>query len=75
MGNTPRPHDRPLTREAAPLLVSETEAARLLGVSVRTIQKLLRAGGLSARHIGRRTLLPRAEVAAFAASDPRKGRR
>ena len=69
------PHDRPRTREAAPLLISEAEAARLLGVSVRTIQKLLRADRLSARHIGRRTLLPRAEVAAFAIGDSRKGRR
>lgn len=75
MGKPTDNHQRPLTRETEPLLVSESEAARLLGVSVRTIQKLLRAGRLSARYIGRRTLLPRAEVADFAARDSWDGRR
>ena len=62
------PHERSLPRQAAPLLISEAEAARLLGVSLRTIQKLLLTGRLKSKHIGRRTLLRHAELVAFASA-------
>jgi excisionase family DNA binding protein len=45
------------TKQNPPLLVGIAEAARLLGVSTRTVQNLIFGKKLIARKIGRRTLL------------------
>jgi len=62
--------------EAQPLLVSRPEAARLLGLSARTIDYLRSRGVLRARKIGRRALLLRVDLERFAEGQPglRKGK-
>ena len=51
------------------LLVSKRDAAALLSVSTRTIDKLLKAKRLPARKIGRRTLIPRTAIEQLARRD------
>lgn len=53
-----------------PLYLSITEAAAQLGISRSRIYELLRDRELSARKLGRRTLIPRDAVAAFLAGLP-----
>jgi excisionase family DNA binding protein len=48
------------------LVVTRGEAAEALRLSVRTVDKLLAAGQLSARRVGRRVLIPRSEIERFA---------
>jgi excisionase family DNA binding protein len=48
------------------LLVGLPESARLLGISTRTVQRLLRSGVLPRLHIGRRTLLRANDLITFA---------
>lgn len=49
------------------LLVTISEAARLLNLSRPTVRKLLgQPGGLRERRVGRRRLIPRASLEAFA---------
>jgi excisionase family DNA binding protein len=48
------------------LLVSKQEASRQLGISVRTLEKLLATKAIPARRIGRRVLLHRSVVERFA---------
>lgn len=51
------------------LLISKQTAASLLSVSLRTIDNLLAAKRLTARKIGRRTLIPRSAVEQLARRD------
>lgn len=46
--------ERPL-----PLLISRVEAARLMGISLRTLEKLIAAGEIPSRVLRRRRLIPR----------------
>jgi excisionase family DNA binding protein len=48
------------------LVVTREEAAEVLRLSLRTVDKLLAAGQIVARRVGRRVLIPRAEIERFA---------
>lgn len=48
-------------------LVSKREAARSLGVSVRTLERLVAAGELSVVRVGRSVRVTRADLAAYVA--------
>jgi len=52
-----------------PILVSKKEAARVLSVSPRTIDNLIASKELSVRRVGRRCLIPRTALEAFARRD------
>ena len=51
------------------ILYSKREAASLLSVSLRTLENLITEENLPVCRIGRRVLLSRETLAAFAASD------
>ena len=51
-------------------LVDLTTAARLLGVSRTSLYVLMDSGALPSRHVGRRRLVPRAALEAYAAGRP-----
>ena len=51
------------------LLLSKKEASAALSVSVRTIENLIFRKELSARKVGRRTLIPLRSLEAFARKD------
>ncbi len=51
------------------LIVTREEAAEALRLSLRTVDKLLAAGEMSARRVGRRVLIPRSEIERFASED------
>jgi len=53
------------------LLLDKKTAAAALSVSVRTVENLIRNKLLLARHVGRRCLIPRAALEAFARRDHR----
>ena len=42
-----------------PVAVSKTEAAQMLGVSLRTVERLIALKELPVRRLGRRVLIPR----------------
>jgi excisionase family DNA binding protein len=42
-----------------PWLVSRAETARLLGISIRHLEKMIRRGEVPSRVLGRRRLVPR----------------
>ena len=50
------------------LVVTREEAAEALRLSLRTVDKLLAAGEISARRVGRRVLIPRTEIERFVRS-------
>lgn len=52
--------------EEKPILVSRPEAARLLGLSARTVDYLRSKGVLRARKIGKRALILRTDLERFA---------
>jgi excisionase family DNA binding protein len=52
-----------------PILVSKKEAARVLSVSLRTIDNLIAAKELAVRRLGRRCLIPRRALEEFARRD------
>ena len=52
--------------EQSPLLLSRNETARLLNISLRTLEKMLAVGELPHRRLGRRILIPRSSVEQFA---------
>jgi excisionase family DNA binding protein len=52
-----------------PLLASKKEAAEALNVSPRTIHNLIARGELRAKRIGRRVLIPIAELQRLACAD------
>jgi excisionase family DNA binding protein len=52
-----------------PILVSKKEAARVLAVSLRTVDNLIAAKELAVRRLGRRCLIPRKSLDEFARHD------
>jgi excisionase family DNA binding protein len=52
-----------------PALVDITTAARMISCSRTTLYALMDSGELPSRHVGRRRLVPRAALEAFAAGD------
>ena len=59
------------TPEAAsePIALNKQEAAQMLGVSLRTIERLIALKELHVRRLGRRVLIPRASLENFLRSD------
>jgi excisionase family DNA binding protein len=58
----------------AKLLFSRTEFAALTGLSLRTIAELIANSTVRVKHVGRRTLIPRAELLRFCqVGEPIKG--
>ncbi len=53
----------------SPLLIGIADAAATLGLSRRSIERLLTLGRLPRRRLGRRVLIPAAAVRAFASRD------
>jgi len=51
------------------ILMSKREAARMLSLSVRTVDNLIVRKELSARRVGRRVLIPRRALEEFARRD------
>ena len=51
------------------ILASRRDAARALGISVRTLDSLILQGELRARRIGRRVLVEKSELEKFARRD------
>jgi excisionase family DNA binding protein len=51
------------------ILVSKRTAAQLLGLSIRSIELLIASKQLVSRKVGRRRLIPRAELERFARRD------
>jgi excisionase family DNA binding protein len=51
------------------ILLDKKSAAAALSISVRSLENLIRARQLAVRRVGRRTLIPRAALEAFARSD------
>lgn len=49
-----------------PWLVSRAETARLLGISIRTLEKMIARGEIPSRVLGRRRLVPRDFLERFA---------
>jgi excisionase family DNA binding protein len=52
-----------------PLLSPKREAARALAISVRTLETLIALGELKSIRVGRRRLIPTAELQRFARRD------
>jgi excisionase family DNA binding protein len=56
------------------LLFDRTEFAALTGLSLRTVANLIADGTLPVKRVGRRTLIPRAELLHFCEGrEPNKG--
>ena len=55
------------------VLISQSEAARLLGVERTTIWRMCRRGDLDLVHIGSRALVTRASLDAFVRSQVERG--
>jgi excisionase family DNA binding protein len=53
----------------APLLVSKRDAAAMLSLCVRTVDKLIATKQLSARKVGKRVLIPYSALVQFARRD------
>jgi len=51
------------------MLLSKREAARMLSVSLRTVDNLIACRELPARRVGRRVLIPRRALEEFARRD------
>ena len=47
---------------AAPLALRRKEVARVLGLSITTVDRAIKRGDLIAKKYGTRTLVPRAEI-------------
>jgi excisionase family DNA binding protein len=58
-----------LERIPAALALSKLEAARMLGVSIRTVDRLIALKHLSVRRLGRRVLIPRNSLQNLLRSD------
>jgi excisionase family DNA binding protein len=63
---SPKLKSRP---EVLPLLFSQREASRILAISLRTLQSLVASKQLPVRRIGRRVLITRKDLEAFARRD------
>jgi len=55
--------------QTEPILVPRREAARLLGVSTRTVDYLLAKKELTARRVGRRVLISYKQIQSFGQGD------
>jgi excisionase family DNA binding protein len=55
--------------QTEPILVPRREAARLLGVSTRTVDYLLAKKELTARRVGRRVLISYKQIQSFGRRD------
>jgi excisionase family DNA binding protein len=58
-----------MERASDTLTISKLDAARMLGVSVRTVDRLIALKRLPIRRIGRRVLVPRTSLSALLRSD------
>jgi excisionase family DNA binding protein len=56
-------------KKELPLLVSRHDAALLLGICLRTLDKFIANKTLPSRRVGRRILIPHSAVLAFARTD------
>lgn len=54
-----------------PILISKREAAKVLSISLRTLDNLIAAKELAVRRVGRRCLIPRKSLEEFARRDHR----
>ncbi len=61
--------DRIKNEEFRPILVTKQQAARLLAVSVRTVDNLIAQKQLAFRKLGKRTLIPYSAIAQLARHD------
>lgn len=52
-----------------PLLIAKREAAKVLGISVRTLETLISLRQIKSVRVGRRRLIPTAELARFTRQD------
>jgi len=52
--------------DVQPLLYSRRDAARLLGISLRSVDYLIASGKLKSRKIGSRILVPASQIARLA---------
>jgi len=52
-----------------PALYTKSQAATFLGISIRTVNNLLKAKELVRRKIGRKTLIPKTSLEAFLKRD------
>lgn len=58
-----------LTRTPEALALSKLEAARMLGVSLRTVDRLIALKHLQVRRLGRRVLIPRNSLQSLLRAD------
>jgi len=58
-----------LQRVPEAMAMSKIEAARMLGVSVRTVDRLIALKRLPVRRLGRRVLVPRHSLQSFLRAD------
>lgn len=56
-------------RAPEPVAISKSEAAKMLGVSLRTIDRLIALKELPVRRLGRRVLIPRSGLQSLLRSD------
>ncbi|MGA8408961.1 MAG: helix-turn-helix domain-containing protein [Candidatus Acidiferrales bacterium] len=56
-------------RKSGTIALSKQEAARMLGISLRTIDRLIALKELPVRRLGRRVLIPRASLESFLRND------
>jgi excisionase family DNA binding protein len=56
-------------RSSETLAISKIEAARLLGVSLRTVDRLIAVKHLPVRRLGRRVLIPRNSLQSLLRAD------
>jgi len=59
----------PIATKMTTIALSKREAARTLGVSIRTIDRLIALKELPVRRLGRRVLIPRASLESFFRND------
>lgn len=60
---------RPTSTHTFKLLFGKKDCARILGISVRTLENLIASRQLSVRRIGRRVLVHRRDLETFARHD------
>ncbi len=69
LGMTPTDNAKP--SRVDPLMITRGDAAKALGVSVRTLERWVAEGRLPARQTGKRWLIATADLRAFVDSLPR----